>query len=218
MEHRFKKIEALKMRERGLPYSAIKQKIGVSKSTLSVWLRDMPLSKERINELRAKSPQRIERYRNTMKEKRDFRLAHVHKKAKQDIGRLTQREIFLAGLFLYWGEGGKTERYMISFANTDPDMVRFYIRWLVILKVPKERIAVRLQLYSDMSIKSEVNFWCKALGLPEENFRSPYIKKTLHKNVAQKGFGHGTCNIIVCGRDITDYVHEALSVLSKAAK
>lgn len=215
MAHREKHIEALKLRKLGLPYSEIKKKLEVSKSTLSLWLRDMPLSSERINNLRAKSPQRIERYRNTMKEKRDVRISLVSQKAKSDIRSLSDREIFLAGLFLYWGEGGKTERYMITFSNTDPRMIRFYIKWLRVLRVPKDKIIVRLQLYNDMSIKNEISFWVKEVGLSRKNFRAPYIKKTLYKEVVQKGFGHGTCNVLVHGRDISEYVHEALNVVGR---
>ncbi len=215
MAHRLKKIEALKMRRKGLPYSVIKEKLSVSKSTLSVWLRDMPLSPERINALRAKSPQRIERYRNTMKKKRDMRLSLVYEKAKQDIGTLTEREIFLAGLFLYWGEGSKTKRCTITLSNTDPNMIRFYLRWLQTVQVSTEKIKVRLQLYTDMSVADELKYWQGITKLPRRNFRNPYFKKSSREHIHEKGFGHGTCNVIVDNRDISEYILESLKVLGK---
>lgn len=53
MARRIDKNKAIKMRESGMSYSQIKAELGVSKSTLSLWLRDLPLSDERIRELRA---------------------------------------------------------------------------------------------------------------------------------------------------------------------
>ena len=65
MARKIDKQKAIAMRKKGMSYSQIKDKIKVSKSTLSGWLSDMPLSEKRIRELRADSPIRIERYRNT---------------------------------------------------------------------------------------------------------------------------------------------------------
>jgi len=69
MARRLDKEKAIKLRLEGQSYSQIKAELGVSKSTLSGWLGDYPLSSERINELRAHSFKRIERYRNTMQRK-----------------------------------------------------------------------------------------------------------------------------------------------------
>ena len=52
---------AEKMRLEGHSYSSIQKKIGVSKSTLSSWLREIPLSDTRLRELRDFNPVRIER-------------------------------------------------------------------------------------------------------------------------------------------------------------
>ena len=59
------KQKAITMRKKGMSYSQIKEKLNVSKSTLSGWLYNMPLSEKRIRELQADSPVRIEKYRNT---------------------------------------------------------------------------------------------------------------------------------------------------------
>ena len=107
MARKLDKQKAIKLRDIGYSYSQIKEKIGVSKSTLSDWLRDMPLSDKRIRELRDFNSERIERYRNTMKEKKDKRLREVYKKVSKDIGSFSNREIFLLGLFLHWGRGLK---------------------------------------------------------------------------------------------------------------
>ena len=104
MARKLDKQKALEMRSKGMSYSQIKEKLGVSKSTLSGWLYDMPLSPKRIRELQADSPIRIEKYRNTMRAKKEVRLKGVYEKVRKDIGKLSKRDLFLAGMFLYWGE------------------------------------------------------------------------------------------------------------------
>jgi len=64
----------------------------------------MPLSAERIRELQADSPIRIEKYRNTMRAKREKKLLEAYVEMSKKIGRLSTRELFLAGLFLYWAD------------------------------------------------------------------------------------------------------------------
>ncbi len=208
------KTKALKLREKGMSYSAIKEKLGVSKSTLSYWLRDMPLSRDKINALRAHSPRRIEKFRETMRIKRDVRLNSVFKKVSSDLGMLSRRELLIAGFFLYWGEGGKTKAYAITLSNTDPSMIRFYLSWIKILAIPQSKVKVRLHLYTDMNIKNETEFWIKETKISSDQFKKPHIKRSSLSNLSYRGFGHGTCNIIVDDRDVSEYVLQGLKYIA----
>lgn len=201
------KAKAIQLRKQGKSYSEIKERIGVSKSTLSGWLRDYPLSKEDLVRLRDKNPRRIEMYRATMARKRHEREQGVYATIEENIDSLTEREVLLTGLFLYWAEGTKRARYTTALANTDPAMIRFFLRWVKNMGIKKEKLSVRLQLYSDMDIKKETEWWSKELNLSEKYFKKPYVKKTLHKNLTYKtGYGHGTCNVMIHDRDLNDYV------------
>lgn len=215
MARRQEKERALVLRRKGFSYSQIKSELGVSKSTLSGWLKDIPLSQKRMRELRDNSQIRIEKTRETKRIKREDRLSLVYKKVSDDLGELTDREFFVAGLFLYWAEGGKTTPYSISLSNTDPSMIRYYLKWLNKLQVPKDKVKIRLQLYKDMDINYEISFWSDILSLPKSCFRNPYIKKSNLSDVSFKGFGHGTCNAIVDSRDVAEYVHQGLKRISK---
>lgn len=195
---RFKDREkALILRKQGKSYSQIKKILRVGKSTLSYWLRDYPLSKQRIRELRDWSEQRIEKCRETKRNKKEERLKNFYKQQKKIIFPFNKREFYLAGLFLYWGEGSKSRFTDLSISNTDPSIIKFFIEWLnKSLKVPKEKLKVQLHLYKDMNIKKEIQFWSKTLNIPNKQFIKPYIKKSFLKNINHKGgFGHGTCNV-----------------------
>lgn len=216
MARKLDKQKAIKLRDIGYSYSQIKEKIGVSKSTLSDWLRDMPLSDKRIRELRDFNSERIERYRNTMKEKKDKRLREVYKKVSKDIGSFSNREIFLLGLFLYWGEGAKTARCSTQLTNTNPAIIKFFIKWLELLGVNKKDLKIKLHIYSDMKVKESIAFWSKILKINRQQFKKPYIKQTKLESITYKnGFGKGTCCVIFEGRDLWEYITMGLKYISE---
>ena len=179
--------KAIQLRLNGASYSKIKEEIGVSKSTLSNWLRDYPLSEKRIKELRNFDSERIEKFRNTMAKKRKDRLVAVFNNVSKDIGELSEREFFLIGFFLYWAEGTKGSPYTTTMANTDPSMLKFFIKWLKMLDVSEARIKIKLHLYSDMDVKTETEYWMKQLKVSKEAFWKPYIKKSSSERINYRG-------------------------------
>ncbi|MBU3968930.1 helix-turn-helix domain-containing protein [Patescibacteria group bacterium] len=211
MARRKDKEIAIKMRLAGASYSQIKEKLNISKSTLSYWLSEYPLSAERIKELCGNNPKRIENFRNTMRKKREQRLEKVYEKVGRDISKLSKREIFIAGLFLYWGEGLKVRNAKTELSNTDPAMIKFFMKWLRTLDVSKNKLKVRLQLYSDMNIGKETSFWVKELNLSKQQFNKAYIKNSKFSDITyKKNFNHGTCNISYSGQEFQDYILQGI--------
>jgi len=213
MARRAEKTKAITLRKKGYSYSQIKEKMGIPKSTLSGWLSDYPLSEKRLRELRDTNPRRIENYIATMRAKRENRLSEVYEKAKLEIGELTDRDIFVSGLFLYWGEGLKSGKATTGFANTDPASCRFFMSWLRHFKVTKEKINVRIQLYSDMNTTKEVKFWSEQLKFPEDEIKVRVKESKFSSITYINGFKHGTCNINVYNRDLSEYILMSLKYL-----
>jgi len=141
----------------------------------------------------------------------------VYDLVAKDIGSLTKRELFLAGLFLYWGEGAKNSSATVALSNTDPKMISFYLKWLECLGIPKDKLKIKLHLYSDMSESSEKAYWSKVTGLPLDSFRKTYLKETKLANLSYKnGFGHGTCMIIFQEVKLHEYVLMGLDYIKTA--
>ncbi len=203
--------KARRLRKEGRSYSEIKQTLHVGKGTLSIWLRDMPLSSTQLKKVRDFNPKRIEKFRETMRNKRELRLQEVYQRAKTDIGRLSKREIFLTGLYLYWGEGSKTAKGSVIVTNTDPGIHEAFLDWLKYMGVPKKKVKVRLHLYKDMDIRKEILFWSRELRIPISQFRPPYIKDSRLQDISYKnGYGHGTCNLSVDSMALWEYITMAL--------
>src|SRR3990170_3829771 len=111
MAHKFLRAEAIKLRLQGYTYGQIKRELNLAKSTLSDWLKNLPLSEEQLSLLiknRNNSRDiRIERFQQTARNKRLLRLTNIFNEQKKGLLPLSERELLIAGLFLYWGEGNK---------------------------------------------------------------------------------------------------------------
>lgn len=213
---RFKdRNRAIQLRKQHKSYSQIKNILNVSKGTLSVWLQAYPLPQEKIRELRDWNEQRIEKFRETMKQKREYRLQQVYDKEKSFLIPLDKRELYIAGLFLYWGEGLKVGAE-VSLSNTNPAVIQFFIHWLQeTVGITKGQMRVYLHLYSDMDVKKEMRFWSRVLSLPPKQFTRPYIKVSSSKRIFHKGtFGHGTCNLRVGSTVLKERIMMGLRAIS----
>lgn len=210
-----KKSQAIQLRKEGKSYSQILKDINVSKSTLSLWLRSYPLSPVRMKELRDWNEDRIMHYKETRRKRKEKLLADILKKQQKTIFPLFKRDLFIGGLFLYWGEGSKTKFSWCAVSNTDPAMIYFFVRWFEFYwGIDKKKMKIRLHLYQDMSIKKEINFWSKYLSISQEQFRKPSIKKTFLKSRTYKvGFSHGTCNLIIGNANLTKEILMAIKAL-----
>lgn len=206
---------AIILRKRGKSYSEIKKVLGVSKGTLSAWLKGHPFSEKRIRALRDWNKVRIEHYRETRRRRREEALAIVYKNERISIGKLSKRDVFIGGLFLYWGEGGKTKNSELSMSNTDPAAIKAFIFWLArAFGIEKRKIAIRLRLYRDMDIAKETDFWAKTLGIDRKVFKKPYIKNSASVGMSYKsGFGHGTCDARLSNAIVAKRVLMGLRVL-----
>ncbi len=207
--------KAIILRRKGKTYGEILQELDVAKSSLSEWLRDIPLTKEQAKRIKGIRKRAVERYRETMKLKREKRYQRYYDEQKTKWLPLTNREDFIAGLFLYWGEGNKASRHTVSVNNTDPAVVKFYLYWLrKSLNVHISKVKVQVHLYSDMDINKELKFWANELKIRRNQFMKPYVKKTKRTDIDQKGFGHGTCAVVVHNTILKENILMAIKAIS----
>lgn len=190
--------KVLELRKKGQTYSEIRKIVKVSKSTLSLWLKIYPLSGKQLERVKKIKYRAIEKFRETMKIKRKNRLEQYLKEAKQKLFPFSKKELLIAGLFLYWGEGNKASSHTISVNNTDPSVLKFTKYWYSnALDIKEKNMKIYLHLYKDMDISKEINYWSRQLHISKSQFIRPYIKESKKSDIDQKGFGHGTCALVV---------------------
>lgn len=194
------KTQAIQLRKEGKSYSEIKKIIGVSKSTLSSWLKDIVLTEEhklRLNRLQSSG------YLGAKKQQ-IFALRHhneIKEKAKREAVELAKSPFFIAGLMLYWAEGGK--KYgSVQFSNSDPAMIKIMMRWFrEFCFVSEKRFRIGLFIHSLHTQKDCLSYWQKITRIPLTQFHKPYIKPTVLSNRKNKLY-EGTCVIVIHSRDL----------------
>jgi hypothetical protein len=217
MSHNLLREQVIQLRLQGKTYRQIKSELGIPKATLSNWLSKLPLNDAQL-ELLSKNKElsedvRIEKFGNTFRNKRLVRLKEEYKN-QSSLLPLSEKELFLAGLFLYWGEGDK-KLGIICISNTDPRIIKFASIWMTkALKVPKEKLKAGLHLYADMDIQKSIDFWANILGFSNDQFIKPYIKKTNREGLTYKSFGHGTCKVYFSSVELSQKVAMSIKVLS----
>jgi hypothetical protein len=160
--------QARLLRATGLPLAEIATRLGVSKSSVSVWVRDVEFQPvPRVTRGRRREP-------NALPRRRQAEVDRLLAEGRARIGRLTEREFLVAGVALYAGEGSKGDG-SITFANSDPRMVAFFCSWLRhFFKVDESRLRVRLYLHQGLDLDASVSFWSKLTGIPPAQFLKPY--------------------------------------------
>jgi hypothetical protein len=125
------RAEARKLRAQGVDYNTIAAQLGVSKSSVSLWVRDMPRPVGLSPEERARRAS--EGQRGFWERERAYR-DEFRAEAGREIGQLTDREVLMAGAVAYWCEGTKSKPWRnderVVFTNSDPRLVRMFQRFL----------------------------------------------------------------------------------------
>ncbi len=213
--------EATRLRKsEGLSYSEIVRRLKVPKSTLSYWLKDLPLSDSEIRVLKdiswKKGEASRELYRNSMRAKKELEAKRIYNEQKKNIRPLNDRERFIAGLVLYVGEGDKRNPSRIALANNDPLVVSFFTRWLLkFADIPREKIRFGLHLYSNMNIAKERKFWQDALGFERLSFYKDQVREVRTAFTYNEGNRHGTCTVYVIGSKPKAIIMQAIKVVQE---
>jgi hypothetical protein len=197
---RLYKERAILLRKEGKSYREILVEIPVAKSTLALWLQSVGLSqkqKQRLTEKRLASAYRGSQARRTH---RIWETQQIMDAAQAEIGTLSWREFWLAGVMLYWAEGAKEKEYRpdarIKFTNTDPQMLKMFLKWLELMcGVPRENMIFEIYLHETHKhrLAECKEFWARETGFPLECFSRVYFKrahiKTNRKNIGSTYFG-----------------------------
>jgi hypothetical protein len=82
----------------------------------------------------------------------------------KNVNTLKNAKLLRLGLGLYWGEGNKKDKTSIRLGNTDPSLIRSFIKFLVIiLGVDKGKLRFGLQIFSDIPKEKALKFWLENL-------------------------------------------------------
>lgn len=213
------KDKVRKLRASGSSLNQIQKETKVPKSTIRTWILGITLTEFQKEVLTKRSrtalqkgrkkAQQIKKAHKMLKDRENF------EEGKRKIGKLTENELFIAGVALYWGEGFKNKHeHRLGFCNSDPLMLKFYLKWLEkCLKIKKDRITLRLSLNNSYQNRNEEFqiYWSKILGIPVSHFTKTFYQKTKWKRNYENDGYKGVLRIHV--KESSDYLSKMMGWL-----
>ncbi len=190
------KTAAIKLRKEGYSYTMIGQKIGVAKSTLSNWLHFIPFQpNQEVIEKIGKAKLKSALYKQTIKFKD---IKRRKKEAHREVGKISDRDIFMLGIGLYLGEGSKSFEE-IRVVNSDPVIIKLAISWLKkFCNLNTNHFKLAIHAYPDNNIKEAIYFWSQTTEIPIQQFNKTIIDARKNKSLFKKRkLPYGTAHLYV---------------------
>jgi hypothetical protein len=168
--------------------------VGVSLSSVSLWVRDIELDEVQHASLRCRAARR--------RGEASAAWARARRREAQQLGRERARDgdpLHMAGCMLFWAEGDK-HRNGVRLANSDPNLLRLFVAFLRrCYDADVSRIAIRCYLFADhIERQREIeDFWLRTLELPDSCLRSSIVN--VYSKYSQKKrrnkLPRGTCKV-----------------------
>ncbi len=159
--------EARRLRAQGKTLADIAAMLNVSKSSVSIWTRDVPFTPSR-------GRRGAQRRRHPLRERKLREIEEMNRCGVERIGTLDDKAFLAAGVALYAGEGGKSDG-CVQFSNSDPKMIGFFCAWLrYFFEVDESRLRMRVYLHKGWDIEAAERFWSELTGIPRSQFGDAY--------------------------------------------
>ena len=180
------KDRAIGLRKKGYSLNEISKKLTISKSTASLWLNSILLDNKAKKRL--KDRQIIGQYKTLLikKKKRDELFINLGVEAIKKVKEINfSIETYqLLASILYWCEGSKGNLTKVGFTNSDPAMVRLFLKCLRKgFDLSEEKFRVVIHLHSYHNEKTQLEFWSKVTNIPINQFSKSYQKHNSGKRI-----------------------------------
>lgn len=184
------------LRAQGLTYEEIVERLGVAKSSVSLWVRDIPHvpDPERTRRVQAHVRMMAEARWSGYRAERDARRAQARAAAADSVTSLSREELLRLGALIYWCEGTKSKPWRenaaeVVFINSDPMLIDLFLRFLAAAGVAEERVCFRVSIHETADAEAAVRWWADWVGVPPSSFLRTTMKrhnpKTVRKNTGE---------------------------------
>lgn len=199
------KLQAITLRKQGESITTIARKLHISKSTASTWCKDINLTQKQLEHIAKLSGHRatlgLLHASEQQRKKRQEDIVTQNSFGSKDVGILTDRDLFMVGLGLYWGEGYKKGSQELGFTNSDPLIILFYIEWLKkIYRIDTKSLILRISINAQHAsrVDTVLAFWSALTKISESQFtKTSLIKTSSKKRYSNYENHYGTLRIKV---------------------
>lgn len=214
---------ARKLRSEGKSVRDICRVVGVSKASVSVWVRDIELSEDQKIALLESSYNNPGVFLGAAANREKFLKIRRSYQEEGKTTALKKEWLFVAGCMLYWGEGFKRKN-TAGIGNSDPYLLLLFIKFLQkYFNIRKEEIELKIQCYVDRveSIVDIEKYWTDMLGLTKDNIKKAQIdqrpRSSIHKGKG-RFLNYGVCRISVHRTDVVQKIYGAIQEIGNFSK
>jgi hypothetical protein len=208
------------MRREGASLAAIHAALPVAKSTISLWVRDIPLDEEHQRALDAANPVVNGRQ---VGQRAWSRACRAHRQRAQQHCRALARRgdpLHCAGCMLYWGEGSKT-RNGVAFTNADVNMLTFFLCFLresYGVQDAATRLRINCHLGNGLSVEQIEDWWLTELALPRACLRRSTVDRASRASKGvRRPLVHGTAELRVGSTWIVQSIYGAIQEYARCS-
>lgn len=194
------KERARTLRKKGYSINQIVRKTQFSKGSVSLWVRDIVLTKKQKKKLseRGRSVESVERRRISRLSNENSKRQIVINEAKKDFKYISLQELKLIGIMLYWGEGGKTGNWSVRLSNSDPILIKVMMRFFrEVCKVPENKFRAHIHTFESADTEKTEKYWAEIIQISRKQFNKTYIKPSIASLQKRKTLPMGTIEIYV---------------------
>jgi hypothetical protein len=162
-EYLRQKARELRQRKR-LTIDELAYRLGLSRTTVYYWVRDLPISRSGSGTGWPESARR----KGNRAMQRKYRLLReaAYGDGRREFGELVLEPTFRDFVCMYIGEGYKRNRNCVGLNNSDPGVVRLANHW--ISRFARNPIRYQLQHHADQDVLALTRFWAAELGIVPE--------------------------------------------------
>lgn len=115
--------------------------------------------------------------------------------------------MFGLGIGLYWGEGNKSNKLSVRIGNTDPRLIKAFIRFLEqICGIHPHKLKFGLQIFSDMAPDAALQFWQKELNVLPTQFQKVVVTPARGIGTYRNKTKHGVLTVYYNNRKLRDII------------
>ena len=126
---------------------------------------------------------------------------------------LTKEEMFLLGLGIgiYWGKGEKVSVNAIRVANTDPNIIKTFIKFLLeICQLERRKLSYSIVCFNDSDPDEAKIHWAEKLRISEEKFGRIVQIPTQGKGSYKRKSQFGVCTLAVSNPKLKSWIMEQI--------
>ncbi len=191
------------LRAQGYSLNGICKELNAAKGSVSVWVRDIKLTPAQQQTILQSRRGAIERGRLTRLKNENARRQIIIDTAQKQIKNISSKELWLIGVMLYWAEGGKTNRGLVRFSNSDPEMIKLMMKFFrKICKVPEAKFRGYIHIHPHLDYRAAEHYWSGLTDIPLKQFFKTYRKMNKASKQKRDTLPFGTMDVYICSTEL----------------